>query len=291
MSKHTSSSAKLEKLYEQLLERKLHFQETFPDHSTQYSEIISSIEKEPAFTLLDPPKETPISLVIDRVKEEVGQNKLTRMLEVTQEEIDSIFEKITRCMTTTASLSPDEFLYLEQQLSDLVGVSVTKELEGKKLPFQWGSVKALPHQKRFPSDTIEYHRAIHEAGLTSTRSTFGWLQPIGELTESETKAEEFSVVVPLLLTELSPDQLEETIRWIKDKKILLINPSMKKLAVVAVADVLLIEYPQYALGVSPEVGRSLEFWRPPSQGTGYFLWLDDPENVQPLGMIAYELQI
>lgn len=204
---------------------------------------------------------------------------------ITAEESKVILQKLQQWASgSVASPTADEVVYLEQQLSDILGCTVVSELEGKRLPFASGRIKALPHLKRFPTDTLSLHDAVLEAGLQQHRSRFGWFVNGPELTEAVIEQEQYSLTVPLFSLpnwSFEAAELEQFFRW---RKVVIVNP-FEALAVVGViGDIGPERWLQYQCGAVPEVIRQLQAWSPKSQGRVVLFLVDDPSNEVQLGV-------
>lgn len=286
-------SPALQALHQALLERKLDFQAKFPHLIEKYQESIIEIERVSHAHFEEIPEGTSVlQATLKQATNEYDKGQADRVLAVTHEEIESIFTKIAEFISSSGhDINQDELLYLEQQLSDIVGFTVSSQFENIALPYIWGKAKSLPHIKRHPTDNLDLHEYIHEATITNKRSVYGWLNLVQSTKEEIAIREQYSVTLPLLTFEHPELPSERFIQWFKYKKVLMINPQSKKMAVAQISNIVLPQQPKYALGLSPELSRNLETWRPPSQGNIFFLFVDDAQDKVPLGMLEYELTV
>lgn len=276
MFSHRSNSTQLAVLHQILLEKKLDFQVKFPDIVDQFGKDMSLydehiqtyIETKTTYT-------PPIEEIAEIAEKEYGPKKRDKVLAVTQEEIDSVFIKIFELINSPLPLSRDDQLYLEQQLSDITGLTVSSEYEELSLPYNWGAAYSLPHTKMYPADVLQNHEAIHEALFQKKRSMTGWLSAVPDLHAADVKKETYSLVLPQLFWETGENT---TFDHFKDKKALIVNPVSRKLAVAVTTVGYVPRKEKYSLGLSPELSRGLEVWRPPSAGKVFFLFIDDLEN-------------
>ncbi len=205
--------------------------------------------------------------------------------QISHEEYFVVIEKLTEIMHTNATqVSPEELLYIEQQLSDLLGFSVTTELDGYRLQSNSGTIGAGQHLKRHPNDHLDQHSAVKEAGLSPYRSAYGWLSsqsPVDELTELR---EQFWVGVPVSASTNTFQDIQGTIQWFKYRKVLVINPSSQSFVVACIAD-RLVDTPSRQFLGSPELIRSLNCWNPGSFGKVLIFFVEDESNQIPLGPV------
>lgn len=204
---------------------------------------------------------------------------------LTQEEHATVFGKLS--VLTQAhggNADPQEELYLEQQLSDMFGFEVQRELEGFRLPQLAGVMVALPHLKRHPSDTLTDH-ALPEAQLAARRSVFGWFTEGGQLSPTGASREQYRFSVHAdHLPEWSQDH-DRAKAWWRYRKMIMINPYAIRAVVGVVGDIGPANWVQEQFGGSPEVIRAGEVWTPLCQGRVAMLFIHDPENQVPLGPI------
>lgn len=205
---------------------------------------------------------------------------------ISQEEYESIIEKMIELLRLPAGqLEEDSELYLEQQLSDILGFDVSANLDEHKLLFSTGIMKALPHLKRSPTDTLDKHTNFHEANINQNRSAFGWFSPSGELSQESIDQEKYYISVPLYYHMNWSLEYSELKKWYKFRKAVVVNPNNRIAVVCSIADIGPTTYTRHQFGGSPELIISGKIWSPNSAGHVLVLFVDDPQNKVPYGPI------
>jgi len=185
-------------------------------------------------------------------------------------------------------LETETQLYLEQQLSMILGFNVRHELEGKKLNHSIGIMAAQAHLMRFPGDTLAQHDAYQEAGISSKRGAFSWFTEAGELTELAVLREKYYLAAQLMYLPNWQQDYSELKVWYKYRKMIVIN-SIEKIAVVGViADIGPAMSLQSQFAASPEIIRQGKIWTAGSRGRVMLLFVDDPNDQVPLGPISLD---
>ena len=206
--------------------------------------------------------------------------------QLSQEEQQAIIEKMRHVVIQPAGhLQKQEELYLEQQLSDMFGCEVLAELDGHRLNHSIGTMKALPHLKRHPTDTLTEHDVYQEAGLSEHRSFFGWFTDLGKLTPAAIEREKYYMAVQADFVPGWHEQYRELIEWYRFRKMIVINPVEEKAVVTVVGNLGPADWMQHQFGGSPEVIREAGIWSLRSAGHVLVLFLNDPENAVQLGPI------
>ncbi len=209
--------------------------------------------------------------------------------DLTREEYRSIIDKMQAVVSMPAGhLSPDDELYLEQQLSDLLGFEVTAQLQGKRLNHSIGIMGGEQHLRRFPTDTLEQHDAYREAGMAPNRGAFGWFTEQGELTEEAIMREKYYFAVQTLYLPDWNENYRELKPWYKYRKMIVINPAEELAVVGVVGDAGPAQWVKKQFGGSPEVIREGKIWSPAAKGRVMLLFVDDPADAVPLGVIDLE---
>lgn len=199
-------------------------------------------------------------------------------IKFTFEEYENTLKKLQDLVILPPSrLEPETSLYLEQQISELTGIEITAELDGYQLPYQMGIIKSLPHIKRHPTDSLEAHTHVLEAGFSIKRNSYGW---------SYETPEEYSLSLPLHTFPILPDQRLSAKKWYKFRKMLVINPIERKAVIAAVTDTQFSPVQKYQFGGSPELIRDLHAWSPNTLGHVLIFFLAKT-NTYPYGPVAF----
>jgi|GEM_PF-384171 len=218
------------------------------------------------------------------VLEQKQRNKL--LSEITQQELEEIIGKMIGYVNMDVGHLPkEEELYLEQQLSDLLGFEIVAELEGKRLNHTIGIMGGEQHLTRYPGDTINDHDAYKEAGIAPNRGAFGWFTQDGELTEKAVLMEKYYFAVQTMyLSDWNSNHMELK-PWYKFRKMIAINPAEGLAVVGVVGDAGPAMWVKKQFGGSPEVIREGKIWSPKTRGRVLLLFVNDPNDEVPLGLI------
>lgn len=207
-------------------------------------------------------------------------------LDLSATEYQEIIAKLNSYVNGPAGhLETETQLYLEQQLSMILGFDVRHELEGKKLNHSIGIMGAEQHLLRYPGDSLDQHDAYREAGIAPKRGAFSWFTEAGELTQEAIIREKYYFAVQLMYLANWNQDYPELKPWYKYRKMIMINPSEQMAVVGVIADAGPAAWVQKQFGGSPEVIREGKVWSNNSRGRVILLFVDDPNDEIPLGPI------
>ncbi len=208
---------------------------------------------------------------------------------VTKEEYQSIMDKMVQLLQLPAGqLAEESELYLEQQLSDILGFDVVAEYENHRPLFSTGIMKAVPHLKRSPTDTLLNHTNYHEAGINQSRSIFGWFGSGSDLDPAIIAAEKYFITIPLYFDPAWQTDATELKNWYKFRKAIIINPANRVAVVCVIGDIGPNTITRKQFGGSPELIHEGKIWSPQAAGRVLLLFVDDKENSVPLGPIQFD---
>ena len=208
---------------------------------------------------------------------------------ISTEEHQAIIDKLVSFTQLPAGhLQKQDELYLEQQLSDILGFEVMAELEGKRLNHSLGIMGGEQHLKRFPTDTLEQHDAYREAGIAPNRGAFGWFTEQGQLSEKAIQREKYYFAVQTLYLPNWNTEHPHLKEWYKFRKMVVINPVEKVAVVGVVGDAGPAQWVKKQFGGSPEVIREGKIWSRETRGRVILLFVNDPNDEIPLGPINLE---
>lgn len=210
----------------------------FPEDAGRLLKIIA--------TTTDSTQKTPKTYDFDASSSELARSREN----ITLEEQQQILIKLEQLVTLPQKQTEEESLYLEQQLSELLEITVVSEIDGYTLPNQVVTIKA---KKR------------------SQNSVFGWRK----------QNTSFAITLPLHLTPKWKENPLLASEWYKNAKVLLLNPIEKVALICQVADVFPGPLTQYQATASPETVAAGKFWSRSAQGKAlvYFISSDNlPEN-------------
>lgn len=195
--------------------------------------------------------------------------------DMSREEYLTIMKKLQDAAKLKAgSLDQDLELYLEQQLQDLFGFEVTTEHGGVRLTHTIGVIESLQHRKRTPTDSETQHPRVPEAGFTTLRSAFGWMNPEQLTKESIEMREVYGIALP----RESEVSFQATAQKWRDRKLLLLNPFEYRGVIAHVADTYHSLSPKYQFGGTPELIRDGLCWSPHTLGRVLLFILPDEKQ-------------
>lgn len=212
-------------------------------------------------------------------------------LNISEQEHQEVIAKLSSYVNSPAGhLERETELYLEQQLSEILGFKVRTELEGHRLNHSIGVMGSEQHLLRFPGDQLAEHDAFREAGIAPNRGAFGWFTENGQLTQDSILREKYYFAVQLMYLPDWNQNHQELKPWYKFRKMIVINPTEQVAVVAVVADAGPAMWVKKQFGGSPEVIREGKIWSPNSKGKVMLLFVDDSENQIPLGPIFLDFQ-
>lgn len=232
-----------------------------------------------------------------KVTNQILRQKLPEALSISREEQAVIIEKLQELVNSPpGQLNSTDTLYLEQQLTDMMGFEVISKLDGHTLPHNYGIIAPGRHLKRYPGDKLELHQRVLEAQFSQNRLDFGWLQNPKTQTENtpsnrsdsttDENAESYYLQVQLHLQDDWQFNREEVRKWYKKQKVIVINPFNKRAVVAMVAGVGSSISSRRQFVGSPELIRELEAWSPEAQGKILVLYVGEQNTSIPLGPVS-----
>lgn len=229
----------------------------------------------------------PVEAQVLRNFEAIEQKQDKDLLDqITRQEFEEIIQKMVGYVNMDVGHLPKEDeLYLEQQLSDMLGFDVVAELEGNRLNHSIGIMGGEQHLKRYPGDTLQDHDAYQEAGIAPNRGAYGWFTEDGELTEKAIMMEKYYFAVQTLYLPDWNTRHPELKPWYKFRKMIAVNPAEGIAVVGVVGDAGPAMWVKKQFGGSPEIIREAKIWSPKSRGRVILLFVDDPDDEVPLGII------
>ncbi|NCS86944.1 MAG: hypothetical protein GW773_03800 [Candidatus Pacebacteria bacterium] len=228
------------------------------------------------------------SKVINEFNQISSKEKLLES-KISAEEFNSIFEKLNDLLSLPAGqLENQSELYLEQQLSDLLGFDIVANLDDHRLNHSTGVMGSEAHLKRSPNDQLKNHLNLLEAGLDRSRSAFGWFVNHGDITKEAEDFEKYYFSLQLYQLQDWNTNFKDLKSWYKFRKMVVINPAEKIAIVGVVGNIDHKNQFQHQFGASPEVIIKGRIWSPKSQGKVLIMFVDDPKNEVPLGPIYFD---
>ncbi len=226
---------------------------------------------------------TLVSQELQKLGTQLDRSLYSKM---SREEHNAVIEKMVALVAQPVGHLPkQEELYLEQQLTDMLGFQVEAELDGHRLQHSIGVMEAQHHLRRHPTDTLLNHENYREAGLASVRSVFGWFTEQGKMTQLAVQNEKYFFAVQANFVDSWHKQYQDLMAWYKYRKMIVINPTESKAVVGAVGNFGPADWLQKQFGGSPEIIREASIWSLKSRGRVLLFFIDDPKNAVPLGAI------
>jgi hypothetical protein len=191
------------------------------------------------------------------------------------------------------SLTPEEEKSVSEVLTRDFGISVTPELEGKRLNTSYGYIGQEQHLARYPGDTMLSH--FEDAESADSYFKYGMAPGLGawryfadskeSMTQKDVDREKYYIAVQTFLAPGFSENVREYVNFFKYRKMLVVNPQNGKAMVVVIGDAGPAKWTGKSLGGSPEVMRYLERVDGSQKGPVLYYFIDDPDDKIPLGPI------
>lgn len=211
-------------------------------------------------------------------------------------ELPDILAKSLQSITphTPTSLDPDQTKAIETVIEENTGVKARAELDGQRLNYQVGYIGYEQHLQRFPGDTLDQHDEEGVAGIAPGLGAWRYFAPTKSqfTTQDYLREKYYTVAQTFLLPNWNQDH-RQLASWYKYRKILVVNPANGQAVVTVLGDAGPAEWTGKQYGGSPEVMAALNLHLGGRKGLVLFLFLDDPDNLVPLGPLTspYKLNI
>lgn len=181
-----------------------------------------------------------------------------------------------------------EAVDIEKKIYESTNIKAVAVLDDQSLNHQIGYIGYEQHLTRFPGDSISQHDEYLEAGMAPGRGAFGYFaKDANAFTTKDYQREKYYCVVQTLYLEnWSKDHIYLK-DWYKFRKMLLINPTNGQAVVCDIGDAGPAEWTGKQFGGSPEVMANLNLHNGPRKGLVLMLFVDDPDNLVPLGPVNY----
>lgn len=188
-------------------------------------------------------------------------------------------------------LRPSEETQIVSLLHNSFGIHASPELQGNRLNTDYGLIGAEQHLPRYPGDSVWDHGIHLESGLTPGRGAWGYFAPSKfDLTPDLVTKEKYYVAVQTLYLPDWQIRLSYLRDWYQYRKVVLLNPKNGKVMIADIAD----SGPSYwtgkHFGGSPEVMDYLEAKDGRQKGPVVLFFVDDPEDIVPLGPLEYNIE-
>lgn len=164
------------------------------------------------------------------------------------------------------------------------GVKAVSTLEGEHLITAYGYIGAEQHLRRWPGDTISLHGKYADVeGMAPGNGGFGYFAD-GMQDKEGIEREKYYVNAPLMYLPDWDKRLRYLVNWYKFRKMIVVNPDNGHAVVGVMGDAGPAAWTGKHFGGSPEVMDALGGPRY-KKGRVLFYFVDDPNNVVPLGPV------
>lgn len=190
-------------------------------------------------------------------------------------------------------LTLEEEKNIGEMLSNLYGLPISAELDGKRLNRSYGYIGAEQHLARYPGDTMASHFDSQEdadkytsSGMAPGLGAWGYFAPsYSEFTDKDKEREKYYIAVQTFLAPDFNNRVAEYRNFFRFRKMILVNPNNGKAMVIVIGDAGPGPSTGKHLGGSPEVMKYLERFDGRQKGSVLYFFIDDPEDKIPLGPI------
>lgn len=188
-------------------------------------------------------------------------------------------------------LTPDEETGIASVLSDKFGINVSAQLDGKRLNRSYGLIGKEQHLARYPGDNMSTHFETQEEanlygreGMAPGLGAWGYFTPSFEkFTQEDAEREKYYIAVQTFMVPDYVRRVAEYRDFFKFRKMLVVNPQNGKAVVAVIGDAGPAVWTGKHLGGSPEVMSYLERVDGAQRGPVLYFFIDDPNNLIPLG--------
>jgi hypothetical protein len=187
-------------------------------------------------------------------------------------------------------LSDDQSKKIEEEIENTLGIPVKAVLNDQALNHQVGYIGYEQHLKRYPGDTIDQHDDEQIAGIAPGKGAWGYFVPTRQdfTTQDYLREKYYSVAQTLYLPNWNQD-FRYLRGWYKYRKILVVNPANGQAVVTVLADAGPANWTGKQFGGSPETMKELDLHQGSRKGLVVFLFVDDPDNLIPLGPVTSKI--
>jgi hypothetical protein len=187
--------------------------------------------------------------------------------------------------------------FQEKQAAEILsrnfGITVSAEIQNKRLNTSYGFIGQEQHLARFPGDNMYTHFESLDEGQKywdygMAPGLGGWryfADSSADLTQKDIDREKYYIAVQTFLAPGFDNNPREYIDFFKYRKMLVVNPQNGKAIVADIADAGPAPWTGKQLGGSPEVMRYLERFDGAQVGGVLYFFIDDPNDTIPLGPI------
>lgn len=184
--------------------------------------------------------------------------------------------------------TPEEAKVIEEEIKKNTDIKAVAFLEDQSLNHQLGYIGYEQHLTRYPGDSLGQHDDSQEAGMAPGRGAFGYFaNDAASFTTQDYLREKYYCVVQTLYLENWNRDHPFLKDWYKFRKMMVINPVNGKAVICDIADAGPAEWTGKQFGGSPEMMKELNLHNGPRKGLVLMFFVDDPNNLVPLGPVNY----
>jgi len=190
------------------------------------------------------------------------------------------------------NLDEGQAAQIEQVIQDTLGITAVAELEGQSLNHQVGYIGYEQHLKRYPGDTLTQHDDEQVAGIAPGLGAWGYFASSqSEFTTQDYLREKYYSVAQTLYLPNWVSDFAYLRDWYKYRKVLVVNPANGQAVVTVIGDAGPAEWTGKQFGGSPETMKALDLHLGSRKGLVLFLFIDDPDDLIPLGPVTQSLNL
>lgn len=187
----------------------------------------------------------------------------------------------------SASLTPVQEQAASDIIKEVLGLTVSANLDGHRLNQSYGRIGGEQHLPRYPGDSIGDHDELQVKGITAGRGAFGYFAHSKEsLTPQAELQEKYYVAVQTMYLPHWNTNYKDLKEWYKFRKVLVVNPTNGKSVVAVIGDAGPAAWTGKQFGGSPEVMEHLKPYDNKNNGMVLLYFLDESEQPIALGPIT-----
>ncbi len=192
------------------------------------------------------------------------------------------------------ALTPGEEEIIGHILSSNLGMTVSAEINDRRLNRSYGLIGAEQHLVRYPGDTMAGHldnnvvanNFVYSSGMAPGRGAWGYFAKTkADFGKQAKEQEKWYIAVQTFLAPDYATRLSHYRDWFKFRKMLLVNPKTGQSVVTDIGDAGPAQWTGKHLGGSPEVMQALGYHTGPRKGAVLYFFIDDPGDTIPLGPV------
>lgn len=191
----------------------------------------------------------------------------------------------------------------EQEITDTLtkyfGMKVTAIIDGIKLNRNYGLIGGEQHLYRYPGDNLYAHAdnstdyaKYSGAGIASGLGAWGYFaSSLQEFKDIDRARERYYLAIQTFLVPGYAENVTKFRDFFKFRKMLVINPKTGQAVVAVIGDAGPADWTGKHLGGSPEVMDVLGLAGGSRKGPVVYFFIDDPEDLVPLGPIKVQTEV